>query len=227
MSDPLTLARLLRLASPALPIGAFSYSQALEWATEAGQVRDEASARNWIAGILLGPLARCECPVLCRMIEAWQRDDLTAVDRLNAFFLASRETMEFRAESLHLGQALTKALRAAGDVSLRRLDDLESLTRCTYPAAFACAMADWQVRLESAVTAYVWAWLENQVTAAIKLVPLGQSGGQRLLSALSRELPGVVSGAIRCAEDDISNFAPLLAIASSRHETQYTRLFRS
>jgi urease accessory protein len=227
VTDSLRLARLLRLASPTLPIGAFGYSQGLEWAVESGSVRDEAGTLHWIEHLLRAPLARFELPILLRMFSAWAEHDDEALTRLNEEFFAARETMELRAETLHMGQALSKALRAAGDVSPERLGKLDKLGKITYPAAFACAVADWNVLAQDGLTAYAFAWLENQVMAAIKLVPLGQSAGQRLLAACSGRLPEVMAAAQNCTEEDFSSFAPMLAIASSQHETQYTRLFRS
>ena len=227
MNHALSWGRLLRLASPTLPIGAFGYSQGLEWAVESGGVGDEARARLWIGGLLRGPMARFELPMLASMMAAWTASELHEITRLNEEFLAAREARELRAESVHMGQALVKALRAAGDVAEHGLAHLEGLPAISYPAAFACALADWKLTAEEGVTAYLWAWLENQVMAAIKLVPLGQNAGQRLLAAFTAEMPAVVEGALAHREQDFSNFAPMLAIASSRHETQYTRLFRS
>jgi len=227
VTNPLRLARLLRLSSPTLPIGAFGYSQGLEWAVESRSVRDETGTHHWISNLLHGPFARFELPTLSRLLVAWIECDVATVANLNEEYLAARETMELRAETVHMGQALLKALRAAGDVSPSRLVSLEKLGTISYPTAFACALADWGVFIEDGLTAYAWAWLENQVMAAIKLVPLGQSAGQRLLATLSVELPGVIATARDLAVEDINSFAPMLAIASSQHETQYTRLFRS
>jgi urease accessory protein len=222
--NPLALARLLRLASPALPVGAFSYSQGLEWAVETGAVNDEAAATHWIGSLLRGNLARFELPMLAALMQAWQHDDVGRVQRLNAEYLASRETAELRAESAQTGSALRAALAAgeAGDAA-----PLHAFPILAFPTAFACAAARWQIPAVEAAVAFAFSWLENQVTAAIKLVPLGQSAGQRMLAVLSRDLVAAVDTALALDGEDWSNFAPLYAIASSRHETQYTRLFRS
>jgi urease accessory protein len=221
---PLALARLLRLASPALPVGAFSYSQGLEWAVEAGTVKDEASAAHWIGSLLRGNLARFELPMLSALMEAWQHDDIERVQRLNAEYLATRETAELQAESAQTGRALRAALAAgdAGDAA-----PLRAFAAPAFPTAFACAATRWQIPAREALVAFAFSWLENQVTAAIKLVPLGQSAGQRMLAALSHELVEAVDTALALDSEDRSNFAPLYAIAGCRHETQYTRLFRS
>lgn len=222
--EPLALARLLRLASPALPVGTFSYSQGLEWAVEVGTVRDEATAQVWIGSLLEGSVAHFELPVLCALGSHWTQRDIAEVRQLNSGYIATRETAELRAETLQMGSALRAALIAAGDTDAGALSGFEVLA---FPTAFAFATASWEIPIRAAAAAYAFAWVENQVTAAIKLVPLGQSAGQRVLAFLSRELGHAVETAIRLPLDQWSNFSPAYAIASCRHETQYTRLFRS
>lgn len=222
--EPLALARLLRLASPALPVGAFSYSQGLEWAVEAGTVRDEATAQAWIRSLLEGGVACFELPVLCTMASHWTQRDLADVRQLNSEYIATRETAELRAETLQMGRALRAALISAGDTDAEVLAGFELLA---FPSAFAFATASWEIPIRAAAAAYAFAWVENQVTGAIKLVPLGQGAGQRILACLSYELGHAVETAIRLPVEQWSNFSPLYAIASCRHETQYTRLFRS
>ena len=222
--NPLALARLLRLASPALPVGAFGYSQALEWAVEAETVGDEASAEQWVASLLKGNFARFELPVLCALMARWTQRDHVAVRQLNSEYVATRETAELRAETLQMGSALRAALAAGGDTDAAELGGIEMPA---FPTAFAFAAASWDLPAREAAIGYAFAWLENQVTAAIKLVPLGQSAGQRMLAGLSRDVVDAVETALRLPEDHWSNFSPLFAIASCRHETQYTRLFRS
>ena len=198
----MNLARLLQLASPTLPVGAYSYSGGLEAAIEAGVVKDARSAEAWIRDVLEFSLARMELPVLKRMLEG---------EDLNEIFLASRETAELRAESVQMGYSLKKLLidLGAGEVPLEQP---------SFPAAFAFAARHWKIEPQAALQAYLWAWLENQVIAAVKAIPLGQTEGQRMLLSLSEHFPDV---------KDEGNFAPALAIFSSKHETQYSRLFRS
>ncbi|MGH8630630.1 MAG: urease accessory protein UreF [Burkholderiales bacterium] len=222
--NPLALARLLRLASPALPVGAFSYSQGLEWAIEAGTVSDENSAAHWIGSLLRGNLARFELPMLVALMEAWRHDDLERAQRLNAEYIATRETAELRAETLQTGSALRAALAAGEGGDTPPLGEFETLA---FPTAFAFAAAGWEIPAREAAVACAFSWLENQVTAAIKLVPLGQSAGQRMLAALSRDVVEAVETALHLDGEEWSNFAPLYAVASCKHETQYTRLFRS
>ncbi len=225
----LALVRLLQLASPALPVGAYTYSQGLEWAVESARVTSEPEAGGWIGDQLEWNLAGFEAPLVVAAMAAWSAGTRDALCRLNADFLASRETAELRAETLQMGYSLRRLLVdldafAACDGAVERLTQMDDIA---FPVAWASAAAAWSVPPGDALTAYLWAWLENQVMAAVKCVPLGQSAGQRLLSQLGERIPGLVAEALVLPEAAWSNFAPGLAIASSRHETQYTRLFRS
>lgn len=218
------LAQLLRLASPMLPVGAYSYSQGMEWAVEQGSVRDEPTAAAWILDALHFNVGSLEAPLWRRMFDAWAAGNRPAAARWNARFLACRETAELRSESVQMGEALKLVLKSTAEVDPAPLDALEEIS---FPAAFSFAAHGLGVTLQDGLTGYLWAWGENQVAAAMKLVPLGQSSGQRILARLISELSGVTARALRASEEELSNFAPGLAIASSCHETQYTRLFRS
>ena len=228
-ADLLPLVRLLQLASPALPVGAYTYSQGLEWAVESRLVRTETEAAAWIGELLEWSLAGFEAPLLARQLAAWSQGDDTEVARLNDDFLASRETAELRAETVQMGWSLAKLLAeldAFAALPGWRARLLAIDTPC-FPTAWSAAAAAWQVPVDQALAAYLWAWVENQVMAAVKAVPLGQSAGQRLLAALGQCIPQLVGAACSLPEAQWSNYTPGLAIASSQHETQYTRLFRS
>jgi urease accessory protein len=227
MSTDLALTRLLQLASPALPVGAYSYSQGLEAAVEAGVVRDAGSAERWIGDVLTYAVARLEAPVWWRLHAAWSVSDLERVAHWNDIFRSTRESAELRAETLQMGYSLKKLLLEMGEFEPRLLRQLAGIGDVTFPAAFTFAVTKWEIPARSALIAYLWAWLENQVMAALKAVPLGQTDGQRLLLALAALLPGIADQAAMAADDDLSNFAPGLAILCSQHETQYSRLFRS
>jgi urease accessory protein len=205
----MSLARLLQLASPTLPVGAYSYSQGLEAAVEAGSVRDAASAQRWIGDVLEFSVARMEAPVLWRMMHD---------EDLNDFFLATRETAELRAETLQMGHSLAVLLK---DLSIGAVESR------SYPAVYAFAVRQWRLEPRAALVAYLWSWTENQVMAAIKSVPLGQTDGQRILLALGSRLEELATRAAAMEEQDLCNFTPGLAFLSSRHEKQYSRLFRS
>ena len=216
------LARLLQLASPALPVGAYSYSQGLEAAVEAEIVRDAGSAGRWIGEVLEYSVVRMEAPILLRLIAAWRANDLAAVRTWNGLFLASRESAELRAETVQMGYSLARLL-----VELGEAHGLSEVEEISFPAAFAHAVAKWGIEAHPALVAYLWAWLENQVMAALKAVPLGQTDGQRILLALGERLAGFAEQAAATGDEELGSFAPRLAILCSRHETQYSRLFRS
>jgi urease accessory protein len=226
---PLALVRLLQLASPALPVGAYTYSQGLEQAVDAGLVRDEVTAARWIGDTLAFGIARWEAPALARLHEAWRSSDDAALARLDSEFVASRETAELRAETLQMGHSLVRLLldlpAFAAQPGYRAR--LASLPQPAFPTAWAAAAAAWGLDAEEALVAYLWAWLENQAMAAIKSVPLGQSAGQRLLATLGERIPDLARHALACDEAAFGNYTPGLAIASAAHETQYSRLFRS
>jgi urease accessory protein len=227
LSSDLRLVRLLQLVSPTLPVGAYSYSQGLESAIEAGIVHDAADTEEWIGAVLEYSVERMEAPSLLRLIKSWGARDEAAVARWNDLFLASRETAELRAETLQMGYSLKTLLMELEGQDEKACAPLDCLEEMAFPTAFAFAVAQWHLPAQPALVAYLWAWLESQVMAAIKLVPLGQTDGQRILLALGERLSAVSERAAAIADDELGSFAPALAIFSSRHETQYSRLFRS
>jgi urease accessory protein len=225
--ETLALVRLLQLASPTLPVGAFSYSQGLEWAVQAGLVVDARSAGEWISDSLALGFGRCEAPVLVRLLVGWRTNDGEGLRRWNGWFRASRDTAESRAETIAMGQALCRLSRQL-DVATQ--GDRVCMDRCapvTLPLVYALVAARWAIPSEAAVAAYAWAWTENQVMAATRCVPLGQAAAQRLLHRLGGMIPELCTHALAVGDEGLSSFAPGLAIASCRHEVQYTRLFRS
>lgn len=227
-SDVPQLLRLLHLASPALPIGAFHFSQGLEFAIDAGWIRNEADAQEWIGGIAGASLATLDLPVLLRLHAAWTAADEAAVRQWNSFLLASRETRELRAEDRHLGAALLRVLAEldlATEMFPARTPQQDG--GVAHATAFAFACARWNINSLPALQTYAWAWVENQVLAAVKLVPLGQSAGQRMLHALNAQLGALTTRAADLMDSDIGVSSLGQGIASARHEVQYTRLFRS
>ncbi|MBI5784557.1 MAG: urease accessory protein UreF [Rhodocyclales bacterium] len=212
----MSLTRLLQLASPTLPVGAYTYSQGLEWAVEAGTVKDEATASRWISDQLEWNLGRYEAPLLARMMAA----DEAQLAELDAQYVASRETAELRAETLQMGHSLRRLIGDLGENS-------GVPPRLTFAAVWSSLAAKWQIEPRDALTAWLWSWAENQTMAALKAVPLGQAAGQRILLEMGNRIPTLVERALQLNEDNCSNFAPGFAIACARHETQYSRLFRS
>ena len=216
----MNLAKLLQLASPTLPVGAYSYSGGLEAAIESGVVHDAASAERWIGDVLEFSVGRMEAPVLLRFICFFNQKNSDDIKKLNEQLLASRETAELRAETVQMGYSLNRLLK---DLGIGEVPVEEP----SFPAAYAHAASHWKIEPEAALQAYLWAWLENQVMAAVKAVPLGQTDGQKILLSLGNLLPRFAKKAAEMEDQDLGNFAPGLALHSSRHETQYSRLFRS
>ena len=218
------LLRLLQLASPALPIGAFAYSQGLETAVELGFIRDEASARDFLTGVLDDGLALLELPLLSRLHAAFLGHDDAAAERWSSFLVASRETAERREEERHLGRALARLLADQGVAEAAAWHGRESVT---HVALFALAGVSFGVPAEALVPAYAFSWAENQVGALSRLVPLGQLAAQRVLAALGQLVPPACARAALLDDTEIGSTLPGLALASALHETQYTRLFKS
>ncbi|MBP5997533.1 MAG: urease accessory protein UreF [Azonexus sp.] len=227
-TDHLQLARLLQLASPALPVGAYTYSQGLEWAVESGVIRDEKTAGHWIVDLLRHGIGRYEAPLVFALMAAWTAADTPEITRLNGEFLASRESAELRAETAQMGFSMRRLLRDLRDDALADVARLlEGQPELAFPTVWAGIAATWKIDRQTALIAYLWSWAENQVMAALKAVPLGQAAGQRLLAELGRQIPAVAVDAGKLPETAWSNFTPAFAIACARHETQYSRLFRS
>jgi urease accessory protein len=226
---PAALLQVLWLASPALPVGGFSYSEGLEAAVEAGLVSDEASAARWLTDQLHLTLARSDLAVVAQAIPAWQHRDHARLHALNDWVLQTRETREFRLQSEQMGRSLLEWARQLGELGAGVFERLNSagLQPPSYPLAMACAAASLDADRHDSLLGFAFGWAENMVQAAIKSVPLGQSAGQRMLARLALEIPAAVDHAIALPDDARQAFTPLLAIHSARHETQYSRLFRS
>jgi len=222
----LRLVRLLQLASPALPVGSYSYSQGLETAVEAGVVTDAATAQRWLGDLLDHVLPHGELAVLARLLRAVP-DDAPAFDAWHTWWRCARETRELRAESEQMGTAMAAWMRETDTLHASLRDWPARNAPLMWPAAYALACHGDGVTCEDALAAYAFAWLENQVLAALKLVPLGQAAGQRLLRTLAGRIPAAVERALCVHDDDVASFSPGLALASAHHETQYSRLFRS
>jgi len=221
------LLQLMWLASPALPVGGFSYSEGLESAVESGTVGNEAQAGAWLLDQLHLSLARSDIAAAAKAFGAWQRGDAASITELNDWVLATRETRELRAQTEQMGRSLLAWLHNRG-LADDRLAQLAALSPApTWPIAFALAAAQTGAPLREALLAFAFGWAENMVQAAIKCVPLGQNAGQRMLAALAEQIPAAVDHALGLADSERQAFTPMLAILSAQHETQYSRLFRS
>jgi urease accessory protein len=228
MTGDAVLLQLMWLASPALPVGGFSYSEALETAVDDGRVTGEASAAGWLANQMALAPARADLPVLAQAHAAWQRHDLARITALNDFIGRTRETRELRLQSEQMGRSLVEWLRNQPADDGSRLAHLATLAPSpTWPVAFALATARADASAAQALHASLFGWAENMVQAALKAVPLGQLAGQRILQALVEKMPPLIDRALAMTDDDMQSFSPMLGIASARHEIQYSRLFRS
>jgi urease accessory protein len=224
MVTDLTLLRLLQLVSPGLPIGMYSYSQGLERAVDDGCIGNAAETGEWISGLMDSCLTCIDLPILARLYGAWESGNVEMVNYWSRTLIACRETAELRAEDRQTGQALARLLDA---MDLAEMQLWIRKPEATLATAFSFASVTWGVTKREAMLGYLWGWLENQVLCAVKLVPLGQVAGQRLLADLAAKIPGLVNKALGFADAEIGGSAFGLALASSRHEMQYSRLFRS
>jgi urease accessory protein len=218
-----SLLQLIWLASPALPVGGFSYSEGLEAAVEWAGVATESIASDWLCDQLHLSLARADLAVVAQALPAWRAGDATRVQALNRWVLQTRESAEFRLQAEQMGRSFLEWLR------LHHADAAAAFAGMdvTYPVAFAFAASRTQAPVRDGCLAFAFGWAENMVAAAVKAVPLGQSAGQRILARLAREIPAAVAQAMALPDDERQAFSPMLAVLSARHETQYSRLFRS
>jgi urease accessory protein len=228
MTEASHLLRLMWLASPALPVGAFSYSEGLESACEQGWVRSEQDAGDWLRDQLHLALGRNDLPACLQAHQAWQARDLSASQAINDWVLNTRESAEMLLQTRQMGRSLTDWLRQGADAADTRVADLSSLPGGpTWPVAFGLASALTGASAPDAGLSFAFGWAEAMVQAAIKAVPLGQAAAQRVLARLVDEIAGVVDSAMHQRPAGPVAFTPLLAILSAQHETQYSRLFRS
>jgi urease accessory protein len=226
MRSDSSLMQLMWLASPALPIGGFSYSECLEAAVDSARVTNEPEASGWLLDQLHLQLARADLAVLSQAVPAWQQANHTRISALNAWVLQTRESSELRAQTEQMGRSLLEWLRNHTTAQAAQIELLAAL-QPTYPLAFALAASATQAPLRDCLLSYAFGWAENMVQAAIKSIPLGQSAGQRILSALTAEIPAAVNLALSVPDSERQAFSPMLAILSAQHEVQYSRLFRS
>lgn len=232
---PLALVRLLQLSSQALPIGGYSHSQGLEAAIDQRFVTDEGSLLSWISDVLEFSMKSFEIPIMLAMSSAWLRDDPAAIAALNEEFLSARESAEIRAAAVQMGFSFCSLVSVLPDLPTGIVDTLRSIREPSLPCVWSATVTAWEIEPRESVMGYLWTWAENQVLVAMKAVPIGQSAGQRVLLEMASRIAaaaalaeGIDAHGIGEGSGEVySNFSPGLAILSSQHETQYSRLFRS
>ena len=216
----------MQLSSPTLPVGAFAYSQGLESAIEAGMITNRETLATWLKDSLTFSLKNVDLPLFSRLYKSWEESDTDtkAVLSWNQNLFAQRETKELRDEDHQLGLALARLL---DDLGIEQAKALRKEKQLCFLTLFTLAAVEWKIEVEQAANGFIWSWLDNQIAAAIKLVPLGQTDGQRVLSELLPIIPEIVKQGLSVEDEEIGASLPMMAILSSQHETQYSRLFRS
>ena len=225
-----SLLQLMWLASPALPIGGFSYSEGVEAGVDSACIATFREANDWLVDQLHLTLARADLAVVAKAIAAWRRDDLDRIDELNNWVLQTRETSELRLQTEQMGRSMLDWLRKQPSFHVNfHVDKNEQdfLKSPTYPLVFALAASSIQAHVRDCLMSFAFGWAENMTQAAVRAVPLGQTDGQRILANLAEHIPAAVDAAMRLQDSERQAFSPMLAILSSQHETQYSRLFRS
>ncbi|MBD2014787.1 urease accessory protein UreF [Microcoleus sp. FACHB-53] len=231
--SPSSLLNLLQLASPALPVGAYSYSDGLETLLEAGVVNTQRSLWQWLEQELRYGAIRLETAVMIRAYQSVLSGNVEALGYWNAWLTATKETTELRSQSWQMGNSLMRLLLDLSPPlptsATLSLQDLASAagTPCNYAIAFGLAAAYSQIDLTASVLGYLHSWASNLINAGVKLIPLGQTAGQQLLFELNTDLIRCTQEVLALEDEQLSSCGWGLALASMAHETQYTRLFRS
>ncbi|KMT64364.1 urease accessory protein UreF [Catenovulum maritimum] len=230
LSNPnsaLALNRLLQLCSANLPVGGFSFSQGLEFAVEKAWVKDTDTCYNWINSLLAESICATDLAVLPKLIQAAETIDAAAFTHWNEFLIATRESSELRLADLAMGKALIRLLNQLDQIDMSIYQSLFDDSEISFVSAFALAAHSWQINSLTAQAGYCWTVIDNQVAAATKLVPLGQTQAQNLLFKLTQGVDAFITKANQLEDDELGGSLPRMAMASAWHETQYTRLFRS
>lgn len=223
INNDIALTRLFQLISPSLPIGSYTYSQGIEWAVESGWVENEMQLQEWLKGLLQSTMLYLDLPLLVRFMNAWSNQDEVAIIRWNDYLIASRETAELRLEEVNRARAFSQIL-----ISLEpEAKKVKKMLLVSQHACFSYACSRWGISIKQACNGLLWSWLENQALSAVKIIPLGQTAGQRVVFSLTELFPHIIEQALSVKDDDLGASSLAQSITSSMHETQYTRLFRS
>ena len=226
-ASPLKLNRLLQLCSANLPVGGFSFSQGLEYAIENGWINNAEETYQWVSVALTEAIAPTDLAVMKRLYRALKSGDFDNFNEWNLLLIATRESNEFRLADLAMGKALVRLLTLLTSIDTNKYQQVLIQKNISFVSAFTVAAHLFELDLHFAQSGFCWAYIDNQVAAATKLVPLGQTQAQNLLFELSEQVETAMLIANKLPDDQIGASLPHLAMASAWHETQYTRLFRS
>lgn len=221
------LLRLLQLASPALPVGAYSYSEGVETLIHQGHIRSGRDLAQWIQAELSSGAMRLDAAVMVRAHRAWSQGELEVLDHWNQWLSATRETEELRQQSWQMGRSLLRLLKDLEPVAISALPPTLQKHPCNFAVAFGIAAAHWQLPVFETTLVYLQSWVANLISAGVRLVPLGQTEGQRLLGQLIPALDTTAEAIVVLPDDALTACSWGLTLASMAHETQYSRLFRS
>jgi urease accessory protein len=226
-SNPIQLNRLLQLCSANLPVGGFSFSQGLEYAVEMGWLTSPETAASWININLEESIAQTDLAILQRLYQALSNNDFDAFNTWNEHLIACRESHELLLADLAMGKALVRLLRQLDSIDSAAYEPILKASEISFVSAFAVCAFLFKLDIVSAQSGYCWTYIDNQVAAATKLIPLGQTQAQNLLFELTENTQLIIDKSNQVVDDDIGTSLPHLAMASAWHETQYSRLFRS
>ena len=224
---PLQLMRLLQLCSANLPVGGFAFSQGLEFAIEKGWVNSPDTVQSWVEINLTESIARTDLAILKRLYHALAEDDVEGFKYWNQHLIACRESSELHLADVAMGKALIRLLKQLNSLDSARYSALLNLPNISFVSAFSITATLFNLDLASAQSGFYWTYIDNQIAAATKLVPLGQTQAQNLLFDLGEGTQQILTIANQLADCELGASLPHLAMASAWHETQYTRLFRS
>lgn len=216
---------LLQLTSPTLPVGAYSYSEGIETLVAQQIIINKKSLENWLIQSLKYGSIRVESAIMLRAYDDFLEDDLVSLVQWNNWLSATRETQELRNQSWQMGQSLLKLFNELEPEIKPLLDKLYPF--CNYAIVFGVAGAIWKIPRQELLLGYLHSWSSNLVNAGLRLIPLGQTDGQKILVKLQDTLMQASETILELKDDDLRGWGWGLSLASMQHETLYTRLFRS
>jgi urease accessory protein len=239
----LNILNLLQLASPALPVGAYSYSEGLESLVNDGIITNLIQLENWLVDNLKFGSIQMEAAIMVRAYLAINQEDFTKLIYWQNWANATRDTAELRQQSLQMGRSLiklflnlstapVKSLNIDQDLQSNIIDQIRQQIEkdnnfCHWAIAYGITAAHWQIDLNTAILGYLHSWLTNLINAGVKLIPLGQTDGQKLLWSMQPTIYQTTQNILELTDDDLVTCNWGLSLASMTHESQYTRLFRS